>query len=82
MERGSLGVVSVRIRKSLVGALAVAGAVQVGTARAAVPREPEASAVRIARFAALGREAPCPQARKKLWLDGRGWVVRRVSACR
>jgi hypothetical protein len=72
----------VRIRKSLVGALAVAGAVQVGAACAAAPREPGAGTARISRFAALGREAPCAQARRKLWLDGRGWVVRRVSLCR
>jgi hypothetical protein len=72
----------VRIRNSLVGALAVAGAVQVGAARAAVPRAPEAEAARIARFTALGREAPCAQARRKLWVDGRGWIVRRVPACR
>jgi hypothetical protein len=72
----------VRIKKSLVGALAVAGAVQAGAAHAAVPRAPEAEAVRATRFTALGREAPCPQTRKKLWVDGRGWVVRRVAACR
>lgn len=70
------------IERSLVGALAVAGAVQVGMADAAVPREPEAGAVGISRFAALAREAPCPQARKRLWVDGRGWIVRRVAACR
>ena len=78
-----MGVVPVRIRNSLVGALVVAGAVQVGAAHAAAEREAaKAADARASRFTALGREAPCFQARKRLWVDGRGWIVRRVAACR
>jgi hypothetical protein len=26
-------------------------------------------------------DGTCPRARRKLWIDGEGWVVRRVAAC-
>lgn len=73
------------IKTSLVGALAVFGVAQVEAkeprkpaAQVGVPGEQRAGA----RFTALGREGPCPQVRRKLWLDGEGWVVRRVPLCR
>ena len=73
------------IKTSLVGALAVFAVAQVeakepsiAAARVDVPGEQRAGA----RFTALGREGPCPQVRRKLWLDGEGWVVRRVPLCR
>ena len=77
------------IKTSLVGALAVFGVVQVeAQAEAKEPRKPAAH-VGVAgeqragaRFTTLGREGPCPQVRRKLWLDGEGWVVRRVPLCR
>ncbi|HEX8165823.1 MAG TPA: hypothetical protein VF601_08550 [Beijerinckiaceae bacterium] len=69
-----------RIRKSLVGALAVAGALQAGAACAAAAGAP--GPARASRFTALKQDASCLQARKKLWIDGRGWVVRRVALCR
>jgi hypothetical protein len=28
-----------------------------------------------------GPSFECPRLRRKLWLEGEGWVVRRVSAC-
>jgi hypothetical protein len=73
------------IKTSLVGALAVFGVTQV---EAKEPRRPAAHAGVAgeqragARFTALSREGPCPQVRRKLWLDGEGWVVRRVPLCR
>ncbi len=73
------------IKTSLVGALAVFAVAQVEAkeprkpaARVDVPGEQRAGA----RFTALSREGPCPQVRRKLWLDGEGWVVRRVPLCR
>ena len=73
------------IKTSLVGALAVFGVAQVEAkeprkpaAQVGVPGEQRAGA----RFTALGRESHCPQVRRKLWLDGEGWVVRRVPLCR
>jgi hypothetical protein len=73
------------IKTSLVGALAVFGVAQVEAkaprkpaAQVGVPGEQRAGA----RFTALNREGPCPQVRRKLWLDGEGWVVRRVPLCR
>ena len=73
------------IKTSLVGALAVFGVAQVEAkeprkpaAHAGVPGEQRAGA----RFTALSREGPCPQVRRKLWLDSEGWVVRRVPLCR
>jgi hypothetical protein len=73
------------IKTSLVGALAVLGVAQVEAkeprkpaAQVGVPGEQRAGA----RFSALRSEGPCPQVRRKLWLDGEGWVVRRVPLCR
>jgi hypothetical protein len=25
--------------------------------------------------------APCPRVRRRLWVEGEGWIVRRVSSC-
>jgi hypothetical protein len=71
------------IKPSLIGAFVALGAVQAeaGPAPVREAASAEAPAAR-ARFSALPRETPCAQARRKLWLDGRGWVVRRVSICR
>jgi hypothetical protein len=75
------------IKTSLVGALAVFGLAQVeAQVEAKEPRKPAAQAGvpgeqrAGARFTALSGEGPCPQV--KLWLDGEGWVVRRVPLCR
>jgi hypothetical protein len=70
------------IKASFVGAFVCFGAVQVEAAPRAAREPAEASAARGGRFTALGREAPCFRFRKKLWVDGRGWVVRRVASCR
>ena len=73
------------IKTSLVGALALFGVAQAGAkeprkpaAQVSVPGEHRAGA----RFTALGRAGRCQQVRRKLWLDGEGWVVRRVPLCR
>jgi hypothetical protein len=71
------------IKASLVGAIGLA---LVAEAAAQAPSRAERSRTLRQeragdRFTALRRD-PCFTARKKLWLDGEGWVVRRVPVCR
>jgi hypothetical protein len=36
----------------------------------------------VTKYAALDAEAPaCPRVRRKLWVEGEGWIVRSVSRC-
>jgi hypothetical protein len=56
-----------------------------GTAyRPAQPSEPVGKPVSRFRsdLVVVSSDGSCPPARRKLWVDGEGWVVRRVAACR
>lgn len=56
-----------------------------GETRREAPREtpPPSRPVRtVTRYAALDADAPaCPRIRRKLWVEGEGWIVRSVSRC-
>jgi hypothetical protein len=67
---------------SSTGAIATSSAVQ--------PRAPQAPRATIERSEASGgstlvvatSDPSCARARRKLWVDGEGWIVRRVAVCR
>ena len=69
----------------------LAGVMLVGTfgaqaAPAAIDRSPSkvADAVQVSPVAAVDSEdeANCSTARKRLWVESEGWVVRKVTICR
>ena len=47
-----------------------------------MPRRPSKSAARPARVAQGAEPGVCTSARRSLWVEGEGWIVRRVSICR
>lgn len=51
----------------------------VETTRASTPVEPSTTGSAAKEQA---DDAGCFTARKKLWVDGEGWIVRRVTTCR
>lgn len=58
-------------------------AAQVETA-AATPRAAAADTApsrRIVRVAAASNDATCQKTRRKFWVEGEGWIVRRVATC-
>ena len=42
----------------------------------------EATPVRPAAVSETGEEPNCSRARRRLWIEGEGWVVRRITTCR
>jgi hypothetical protein len=52
--------------------------------RPAQPREPVGKPASRFRndLVVVSSDEACPRARRKLWVEGEGWVVRRVAACR
>jgi hypothetical protein len=76
---------------ALLAALATAGAPLVASAAPAVAKAPKARAgttrdvaatSSVAAPAAEADDAQCSTSRKKLFVDGEGWIVRRVTTCR
>ncbi|HEX2555985.1 MAG TPA: hypothetical protein VHL98_19990 [Microvirga sp.] len=53
--------------------------------RQEAPREtptPSRPVRAVTKYAAVEADAPaCPRVRRKLWVDGEGWIVRSVSRC-
>jgi hypothetical protein len=65
------------------------------TARSATTKSEESAARAAEQVSSIDREttpqavavlnepeATCPRQRRKFWIEGEGWVVRRVAACR
>ena len=51
--------------------------------RIAAAELPKAAEAADAAASVKGDEGPgCHRARRKLWVDGEGWIVRRVTTCR
>jgi hypothetical protein len=48
-------------------------------AKAAAQAEP---VKRVAETDAADDDAACTRARRRLWVEGEGWVVRRITTCR
>ena len=79
--------------KSMVRASAVLGSMIVGlagfgasAATATIDRDPtkvaDASTIRAAAEAEEDDSANCSKSRKRLWIEGEGWIVRKVTICR
>ncbi|MFH6786394.1 MULTISPECIES: hypothetical protein [Methylobacterium] len=75
---------------ALLAALATAGAPLVASAAPAVDKAPKAgpgttrdvAATSSVATPAEADDAQCSTSRKKLFVDGEGWIVRRVTTCR
>lgn len=76
---------------ALLAALATAGAPLAASAAPAVDKAPKAGAGTTRDVAATASvsapaveadDAQCSTSRKKLFVDGEGWIVRRVTTCR
>jgi hypothetical protein len=71
----------------LTGAL-IAAAVSAGPAFADAGKTGEQRKTTVrAEYSSVGTQAPaddlaCASARRKLWVEGEGWIVRRVTVCR
>ncbi|MCJ2096098.1 MULTISPECIES: hypothetical protein [unclassified Methylobacterium] len=61
---------------SLANAQAAPGATETKVAEAAPPQVHPVAAVE------RDDEASCSRARRRLWIEGEGWVVRRITTCR
>jgi hypothetical protein len=57
------------------GAQAANGPTQTKVAEAGPPLQPVAAVER-------DDDATCSRARRRLWIEGEGWVVRRITTCR
>ncbi|AWN54511.1 hypothetical protein [Methylobacterium sp. 17Sr1-1] len=75
----------------VLAALATAGAPLCASAAPAVDKAPKAGAgatrdvaatASVTAPAAEADDAQCSTSRKKLFVDGEGWIVRRVTTCR
>jgi len=64
----------------LLAGLATAQAAPTGTET----KVAEAAPTQVHPVAAIEREddATCSRARRRLWIEGEGWVVRRITTCR
>lgn len=77
-------------RSTISGALGAAVLLAGLTAAQAAPSADDAStkvaeaSARIHPVAAIERddETACSRTRRRLWIDGEGWVVRRITTCR
>lgn len=76
---------------AVLAALATAGAPLVASAAPAVDKAPKAASGPARDVAATASvtapateadDAQCSTSRKKLFVDGEGWIVRRVTICR
>jgi hypothetical protein len=69
---------------------AVSSTGSIATSSAVEPRAAQAPRARIERTESSGgstlvvatSDPTCARARRKLWVDGEGWIVRRVAVCR
>lgn len=70
----------------LAGVMMLAGTFGAQAAPAAIDRSPSkvADAIQVSPVAAVDSEedANCSTARKRLWVESEGWVVRKVTICR
>lgn len=76
---------TVSLAASMVLALAAAGSATAAPASADRSPTRVADATQIRPVAAADQEdevANCVKPRKRLWIEGEGWVVRKVTICR
>ena len=87
-RRGSSLALALALGSSLIldapaPAAAASGASQARLAAAELPKAAQPAAEgSTAGKNAFDDEPGCHRARKRLWVDGEGWIVRRVTTCR